>query len=55
MVTRCMTDPHQMAAMSSRFDAHAQTVQNETYDTRAERCTRRFATSSPCCRGCTTG
>jgi WXG100 family type VII secretion target len=29
MATRFMTDPHQMRAMASRFDVHAQTVEDE--------------------------
>ena len=29
MTTRFMTDPDQMRAMAGRFDAHAQTVQDE--------------------------
>lgn len=29
MVTRFMTDPHEMRAMAGRFEAHAQTVHDE--------------------------
>lgn len=29
MVSRFMTDPHQMRAMASRFDVHANTVMDE--------------------------